>query len=147
VLQCVAVCCSLLQCVAAYCSVLQCVTVCCRVLQRVAMCYSVLQCDAVSCSVLSVLRVGLWPQWLPATSYIHIIYSYIHLYIYIYTFLLLPLKRFPELNRLILHVCSTIWNTRCDQRCGNFHSCMWHASFVCVALLIHTWVASWVPSD
>ena len=78
VLQCVAVCCSVLQ---VYCSVLQCVAesktfscdasqiasllvccphplvlqcvaVCCSVLQRVAVCCSVLQCVAVCCSVL-----------------------------------------------------------------------------------------------
>jgi len=36
VLQCVAVCCSMLQCVAVCCSVLQCVAVCCSVLQCVA---------------------------------------------------------------------------------------------------------------
>jgi len=42
VLQCVAVCCSLLQCVAVCCSVLQCVAVCCSVLQCVAVCCSVL---------------------------------------------------------------------------------------------------------
>ena len=35
-LQCVAVCCSVLQCVAVCCSVLQCVAVCCSVLQCVA---------------------------------------------------------------------------------------------------------------
>ena len=42
-LQCVAVCCSVLQCVAVCCSVLQCGAVCCSVLQCVAVCYSVLQ--------------------------------------------------------------------------------------------------------
>jgi len=57
VLQCVAVCCSVLQCVVATfhgketnesvavcCSVLQCVAVCCSVLQCVAVCCRVLQC-------------------------------------------------------------------------------------------------------
>ena len=39
-LQCVAVCCSVLQCVAVCCSVLQCVAVCCSVLQCVAVCCS-----------------------------------------------------------------------------------------------------------
>jgi len=64
VLQCVAVCCSVLQCVAAssqsdVCEVLidlmvshvieaKCVAVCCSVLQCVAVCCSVLQCVAVS---------------------------------------------------------------------------------------------------
>jgi len=47
VLQCVAVCCSVLQCVAVCCSVLQCVA-----LQCVAVCCSVLQCVEVCCSVL-----------------------------------------------------------------------------------------------
>jgi len=64
VLQCVAVCCSVLQCVGAQkraivwrenmpsffgvcCSVLQCVAVCCSVLQCVAVCCSVLKCVAV----------------------------------------------------------------------------------------------------
>ena len=51
-LQCAAVCCSVLQCVAVCCSVLQCVAVCCSVLQCVAVCCSVLQCVAVCCSVL-----------------------------------------------------------------------------------------------
>jgi len=79
VLQCVAVCCSVLQCVVGdqvkqmtvdirnivCCSVLQCVAVCCSVLQCVAVCcggssetndgrhsqYSVLQCAAVCCSM------------------------------------------------------------------------------------------------
>ena len=73
-LQCVAVCCSVLhglafhetglalavrcselQRVAVCCSELQCVAVCCSVLQRVAVCCSVLQCVAVCCSVLHVL--------------------------------------------------------------------------------------------
>ena len=40
-LQCVAVCCSVLQCVAVCCSVLQCDAVCCSVLQCVAVCCSV----------------------------------------------------------------------------------------------------------
>jgi len=52
VLQCVAVCCSVLLCVAVCCSVLQCIAVCCSVLQCVAVCCSVLQCIAVCCSVL-----------------------------------------------------------------------------------------------
>jgi len=47
VLQCVAMCCSVLQCVAMCCSVLQCIAVCCSVLQCVAVCCSVLQCIAV----------------------------------------------------------------------------------------------------
>ena len=71
-LQCVAVCCSVLQCVAVCCSVLQCVAVCCSVLHGIAgnsipghlaflgmrrrsspiVCCSVLQCAAVYCSVL-----------------------------------------------------------------------------------------------
>ena len=38
----------MLQCVAMCCSVLQCVAVCCNVLKCVAMCCSVLQCVAVS---------------------------------------------------------------------------------------------------
>ena len=42
-LQCVAVCCSVLQCVAVCCSVLQCVAVSCSVLQCVALCCGVLQ--------------------------------------------------------------------------------------------------------
>ena len=49
-LQCVAVCCSVLQCAAVCCSVLQCVAVCCSVLQCVAVCCSVLQCVAVCCT-------------------------------------------------------------------------------------------------
>ena len=52
VLQCVVVCCSVLQCVAVSCSVLQCVAVCCSVLQCVALCCGVLQCISVCCSVL-----------------------------------------------------------------------------------------------
>ena len=40
-LQCVAVCCSVLQCAAVCCSVLQCVAVCCSVFQCVAVCCSV----------------------------------------------------------------------------------------------------------
>ena len=43
-LQCVAVCCSVLQCVAVCCSVLQCVAVCCSVWQRAAVCCSMFQC-------------------------------------------------------------------------------------------------------
>jgi len=44
VLQCVAVCCSVLQCVSMHCSALQCVAVCCSVLPCVAVCCHVLQC-------------------------------------------------------------------------------------------------------
>ena len=57
-LQCVAVCCSVLHCVAVCCSVLQCAAVCCSVLQCAAVRCSVLQCVA-ACSLAvcdSVLR-------------------------------------------------------------------------------------------
>jgi len=50
VLQCVALCCSVLQCGTMYCSVLQCVAVCCSVLQCVAVRCSVSQCVAVCCN-------------------------------------------------------------------------------------------------
>ena len=66
-LQCVAVCCSVLQCVAVRCSALQCVVLCCSMLQCVASCWrrlslviaccSVLQCVAVCCSVLQHVAV------------------------------------------------------------------------------------------
>jgi len=67
-LQCVAVCCSVLQCVAVCCSVLQCVAVCCNTLSpgrmmhysiviRVAVGCSVLQYAAVCCSVLQCVSV------------------------------------------------------------------------------------------
>jgi len=46
-LQCIAVCCSVLQCVAVCCSVLQCVAVWCSVMQYIAVYCSVLQCVAV----------------------------------------------------------------------------------------------------
>ena len=59
VLQCVAVCCSVLHCIvecfvectAGHDGVLQCVAVCCGVLHCVAVCCSVLQCVVVCCSV------------------------------------------------------------------------------------------------
>jgi len=53
VLQCVAVCCSVLQCVAGAVGVVvgQCVAGCCRVLRGVAVCCTILQCVAVCCSV------------------------------------------------------------------------------------------------
>jgi len=75
VLQCVAVCCSVLQScvVVSYktsrlqefpetievlcCSVLQCVAVCCSVLQCVAVCYCAVYCAAVCCSVLQCVAV------------------------------------------------------------------------------------------
>jgi len=53
VLQCVAVCYSVLQFGAVCCTV--CCTVCCSVLQCIAVCCSVLQCVAVCCSVLQYL--------------------------------------------------------------------------------------------
>ena len=69
-LQCVAVCCSVVQCVAVCCSVLQCVAVCCSVLQCVAvrrmrketmrrnqLAHIVLQCVAVCCSALQCVAV------------------------------------------------------------------------------------------
>ena len=56
-LQCAAVCCSVLQCAAVCCSVLQCAAVCCSVLQCAAVCCSVLQCAAVCCSVLQCAAV------------------------------------------------------------------------------------------
>ena len=49
-LQCVAVCCSVLQCVAVCCSMLQCAAVYCSVLQSVPVCCSVFQCVPVCCS-------------------------------------------------------------------------------------------------
>ena len=57
VLQCVAVCCSVLRCVAVWCSVVQCVAVCCNVLHYVAVCCSVVQCGAVWCSVVQLVAV------------------------------------------------------------------------------------------
>ena len=58
-LQCVAVCCSVLQCVAVYRSVLPCVAVRSSVLQCGAVCCGVLQCVTVCCSVLySAVRVA-----------------------------------------------------------------------------------------
>ena len=45
----------MLQCVAVCCSVLQCVAVCCSALQCVALCCSVLHCVAVCCSVFPLL--------------------------------------------------------------------------------------------
>ena len=65
-LQCVAVCCSVLQCLAVccmwglqiYCGMLQCVAVCCSVLQCVAVCCSMLQCVAM-CGSGSQGRLGL----------------------------------------------------------------------------------------
>ena len=60
-LQCVAVCCSVLQCVAVCRSVWQCVAVCCSVLQCVAVCRSVLQC--LGLAVLSeVSRLLMYPR-------------------------------------------------------------------------------------
>ena len=58
-LQCVAVCCSVLQCfpLSLCCSVLQCVALCCSVLQCVAVRYSALECVGVCCSVLHCVAV------------------------------------------------------------------------------------------
>ena len=84
-LQCVAVCCSVLQCVAEsrkdfgpllsrparrLLSVLQCAAVCCSVLQCVAVCCSVLQCVAVCCSVLQ-CRLGTFETTLPLQPHVH----------------------------------------------------------------------------
>jgi len=52
---CVAVCCSVLQCVAVYCSVSQCVAECCSELHFVIVCGSVLQCVAVCHIVLNTI--------------------------------------------------------------------------------------------
>ena len=59
--------CSVLQCVAVCCSVLQCVSVCFRALQGAAVCFFVLQCAAMCCGVLqyaavccSVLQCAAW---------------------------------------------------------------------------------------
>jgi len=75
VLQCVAVCCSMLQLVAVLFSemvlssskcvlqcvvvrnLMQCVAVCCSMLQYVAVCCSVLQCDTMCCSVMQCVAV------------------------------------------------------------------------------------------
>jgi len=50
VLQCGAVCCSVMRGVAVWCGVLQCGAVCCGVVRCVAVWCSVLQCGAVCCS-------------------------------------------------------------------------------------------------
>ena len=71
VLQCVAVYCSVLQCAAVRCSVLQCAAVGCSVLQRAAVCCSVLQCAAVCCSVLQ--RVALTDRQLPHLSLLDVL--------------------------------------------------------------------------
>ena len=68
-LQCVAVCCSVLQRVAASCSVLQCVAVCCSVLQCVTVRRSALQCVEVTtlirvCSSFSVIKLRTLLGWL-----------------------------------------------------------------------------------
>jgi len=74
VLQCFAVCCSVLQCVSnmnkshmnefgrvgvnKWTSVVQCVVVCCSVLQCVAVCHSVLQCGAVCSSMMQCVAMS-----------------------------------------------------------------------------------------
>ena len=61
VLQCVAVCCSVLQCAAGRSNMLPCGAVCCRVVQCVAVCSNVLRCVAVCCSAsLGVAKVYLF---------------------------------------------------------------------------------------
>ena len=85
VLQCVAVCCSVLQCVQdvasvmsfefhVYCSVLQCIVVFavrCSVLQCVAVCCSVLQCVAVCCSEFRICRPRGVTRHVTYTSHTH----------------------------------------------------------------------------
>jgi len=56
-LQCAAVCCSVLPYVAVCCRILQCAAVCCSVLPYVAVCCRMLQCVAVCCSVLPYVEV------------------------------------------------------------------------------------------
>ena len=67
-LQCAAVCCSVLQCVAVCCSVLQCAAVCCHILQCVAVCCSVLQCVAVFVTLHFLTRVA----YSAPTNYAHL---------------------------------------------------------------------------
>jgi len=104
-LQCIAVCSSMLQCVVAYCSVsmtlydlayymLQCIAVCCSVLQCVAACCSVLmtlydlayyiwQCIAVCCSVLQCVAACCSVLQCVAVCLYHLAY-YISLLIHMY---------------------------------------------------------------
>ena len=100
VLQCVAVCCSviegwsLIQRLAIYvmcmcsvcCSVLQCVAVCCSV------CCSVLQCVAVCCSVFegvfSIQRIATCVTCI----YIHVLYMYVYIYVYVYVYIYMYIR-------------------------------------------------------
>jgi len=103
VLQCVAVCCSVLPCVwsilvpegrepAMCCSVLQCVAVCCSVLQCVAVCCSMLQClveftvDSDAKSSFATYAARKRALYIRKRA-LHICKrsSYIYIYIYIYT--------------------------------------------------------------
>jgi len=57
VLQCGALCCSVVHCVAVWCTVLQCGAVCCSVVHCVAVWCTVVQCGAVCCSVVHCVAV------------------------------------------------------------------------------------------
>jgi len=86
VMQCAAVCCSVLQCVAVCCSVLQCVAVRCSVLQCVAVCCSALQCVAViprsRTQSLSTGTVSLLITALPVVCVCLVDRAYIHMCVY-----------------------------------------------------------------
>ena len=57
-LQCAAVCCSVLQCVAVSCSELQCVAMNCTMLQCAAVCCNALQCVAARCGALQCVAMS-----------------------------------------------------------------------------------------
>ena len=143
VMQCAAVCCSVLQCErgmshmnescrchiwmshvdVAYEWVMECVAVCCSVLQRVAVCYSVLQCAAVCCSVLQCVAVCCSVNegchiWM---SHVHITHEW-------------PVSHTNEScriqMRLVTRMCSFKWITRSSVTLNEWcHTWMSHVAY------------------
>ena len=118
-LQCVAVCCSVLQCVAVCCGVLQCVAVCCSVciarecayfeyyvrnvyscmVVELYMCCGVLQCVAVCCSV-CIARECAYFEYVYSCMFIE---SYVNIFHHIQQFICVYLPIFSELYLYTSH--------------------------------------------
>jgi len=135
VLQCVAVCCSVLQYVTAFCknwnhlfgahlpqrtcaheAMLQCVAVCCSVLQCAAVCCSVLQCVAVCCTVLQKTKPTLQRTHLKVP---------LHLKVVLFS------ERF-----LLFYGSLTIWNFMHTYLCV----CTYPFAYICMCVCTYTYI-------
>jgi len=119
----------LVQCVAVCCSVLQCVAVCRSVLQCAAVCCSVLHCVAVYCSVS--ICIGDRPVSMPTRLCIHL---YVCIYISINMWICIYINMYKHVN---MYICKYIYTYIC------IHIFPRARTYI----HLYVWIRRWLVSD